>query len=293
MKYLIIIGLLLYIRTSGWAQSNDTFRVYFPFNDSLVGKEATSYIDSLLESNTLIPGQKLIILGYADYVGGVRYNESLSMARATKVKDFLLASGFEMNDIMLYVGKGKIDRAPVDGLIGYNDDRKALIIIDRTPPARDTVPEYIHVEIPLLDTLLFDVPAAALKDTVPFLDYNTIKINETIALRHILFIGGNDIMLDESLPELNKLYEFLNEHKTVTIRIEGHICCNKIDDPYNRTTLSAARAMAVYNYLIDKGIDENRLSHIGYGHTRPLVDPERTEMDRTKNRRVEIRILTK
>ena len=108
MKYLLFAGLLLAFMES-FAQSNDTFRVYFPFNDSLVDKQAGAALDSLLENNVLIPGQKLVILGFTDYVGGKRYNNVLSMARATHVRDYLLSSGFESADIKLSMGMASTD----------------------------------------------------------------------------------------------------------------------------------------------------------------------------------------
>jgi len=293
MKNLLNICILLISFKECYAQSADTFQVYFPFNDSVVSKQSADFLDSLLATSQLVPGERLIILGYADYVGGKRYNEALSLARATKVKDFLLESGFEKGEIKLLIGMGKIDRAPVNGNLGYEDDRKVQIIRDVEAMKDTSPPVNVIKEIPPLDTLFFETPAPAIKDTVAELDYGKLNVGETARLNHILFIGGTDIFLDEATPELQRLYEFMNTYKMVTIRIEGHICCNKIDDPFNGTTLSTARAIAVYNYLIYKGISKFRLEYKGFGHSRPLADPEITEADRMRNRRVEIRILRK
>ena len=49
----------------------------------------------------------------------------------------------------------------------------------------------------------------------------------------------------------------------------------------------------IYDILIEKGIDETRMEYLGFGKTRPLVWPEKTEEDENRNRRVEIRILKK
>ena len=54
--------------------------------------------------------------------------------------------------------------------------------------------------------------------------------------------------------------------------------------------LSESRALAVMNYLLQKGIDKNRLDYAGYGETRPITDNDSPE-SRDKNRRVEVKVL--
>lgn len=54
--------------------------------------------------------------------------------------------------------------------------------------------------------------------------------------------------------------------------------------------LSKARAEAVRNYLISKGITPHRVIAKGYGETQP-ISPNTTEAGRQKNRRTEVRIL--
>jgi len=54
--------------------------------------------------------------------------------------------------------------------------------------------------------------------------------------------------------------------------------------------LSEKRALSVYNYLIEKGIEKNRLVPIGYGQAKPLAD-NATDEGRQKNRRIEFQII--
>ncbi len=76
--------------------------------------------------------------------------------------------------------------------------------------------------------------------------------------------------------------------------MEGHT--DNRENPLNsrhedRWALSAARAVNVLKYLIEKGkISGNRLSAVGYGDSRP-VKPNEKEADRRTNRRVEIVIV--
>jgi outer membrane protein OmpA-like peptidoglycan-associated protein len=64
-----------------------------------------------------------------------------------------------------------------------------------------------------------------------------------------------------------------------------------IDDDTGREELSVNRAAIVRQYLIDHGIEKDRLSFVGFGHHYPLVPIERNEDDANKNRRVEIRVV--
>ena len=69
-----------------------------------------------------------------------------------------------------------------------------------------------------------------------------------------------------------------------TIRVEGHT--DNVGDGNRNLRLSEARARAVMNYLVARGVPEERLSAQGFGAQKPLVD-NGTEAGRAKNRRVE------
>tara|TARA_B100000795_G_C22648378_1_gene379281 strand:+ start:648 stop:797 length:150 start_codon:yes stop_codon:yes gene_type:complete len=48
--------------------------------------------------------------------------------------------------------------------------------------------------------------------------------------------------------------------------------------------------MFVKNFLINNNVDPNRLSTIGYGESKPVLDNDSDE-SRTENRRVEINLI--
>jgi outer membrane protein OmpA-like peptidoglycan-associated protein len=266
------------------AQRTDTFKVFFDLNNARITKDAEDHIDKLIFKDKLIHGDKLIILGYADYLGDNHYNDALSAQRASNVRDYLVKSGFRKEDITICIGKGKIDRALAPDKKGFAADRKVQIIIDRSvavKPQPATPPKVTP-------------PTPTAKTVKKIVD---LKVNETVALNNINFYPGMNIILPESMPEVENLYEVLNEHKNIRIRIEGHVCClgpiEGYDGADSTSGLSYHRAKAIYELLVTKGIHEDRIQYIGLGNMNPVVKEDRTEEDHIKNRRVEIRIISK
>jgi len=98
-----------------------------------------------------------------------------------------------------------------------------------------------------------------------------------------------DAALDsKSKPTLDRLVKIANECPTFKISIEGHTDSEGI--PERNDPLSERRAQAVVDYLVDAGVDPDRLSSIGYGAERPIADNETAE-GRAKNRRIEFKVL--
>lgn len=108
-----------------------------------------------------------------------------------------------------------------------------------------------------------------------------------------LFHPGSDEIRVGAMPVLDTIAKVLGDGDEV-ISVEGHT--DNLENPLNsrhkdRWALSAARAVNVLKYLIQKGkIVGSRLSAVGYGDSRP-VKPNEKEADRRINRRVEIVIV--
>lgn len=111
------------------------------------------------------------------------------------------------------------------------------------------------------------------------------EIGKKIVLEQVYFATNKSELLQASFEELNALLRYLNEHEKASITITGHTD-NKGEEVANET-LSELRAEAVANYLIEKGIDSERIQFKGFGSRKPLTESE-TEEGRGKNRRVEI-----
>ena len=126
-------------------------------------------------------------------------------------------------------------------------------------------------------------------DTIvePKQDFTLLKQGETLSLDRVMFDFGEIKWLPSSEDELENLYKFLKENPDTKIEIIGYTD-NVGTEKYN-VELSLARAKAIANYLIQRGIAEDRLKYIGKGSANPVSD-NNTEEGREKNRRVEIKI---
>jgi chemotaxis protein MotB len=114
----------------------------------------------------------------------------------------------------------------------------------------------------------------------------------TITIKsNLLFKSGSDEFAPESRAVLESLARVFSEIDN-PVAITGHTDSIPYEGApfYSNWALSAARAVAVVNYLAGKGIDYERLSAYGMGAQRPMTSNS-DAYGRALNRRVEITIL--
>ena len=114
----------------------------------------------------------------------------------------------------------------------------------------------------------------------------------------VLFDSGAAELKPEATPQLDKLADALKHLETKIppdiawiMRVDGHTDIKPITNanfPSN-WELSAARAISVVRYLIDKGVPPNRLVAAGFGEFQPL-DTADSEDALRKNRRIELKL---
>jgi outer membrane protein OmpA-like peptidoglycan-associated protein len=102
------------------------------------------------------------------------------------------------------------------------------------------------------------------------------------------FDTGKSDLRQESFPELEKLLQMMKENPKMVIEVEGHTDNRGASKP--NQVLSENRAKAVHDWLVERGIESNRVSHIGYGETMPCAT-NNTDQGRQLNRRIEVAIM--
>jgi outer membrane protein OmpA-like peptidoglycan-associated protein len=127
------------------------------------------------------------------------------------------------------------------------------------------------------------IPGPASNHGCPEIKAAVRKIFEK-ALRGIQFETGKDVIKPISFPILDQIVKIMNENPDYLINISGHT--DNIGTAEKNQILSEKRANAVKNYLVKKGVKEDRITVKGFGDTVPVAD-NKTPKGRTLNRRVE------
>ncbi len=107
------------------------------------------------------------------------------------------------------------------------------------------------------------------------------------AAKNIFFITGSAKLSSKSNAALNQVAKILTDDANLKLSIEGHT--DNVGKPDYNMTLSDNRANSVKQYLLNKGIDESRLTAQGFGLTQPVAT-NKTAAGRAKNRRVQMKL---
>lgn len=124
-------------------------------------------------------------------------------------------------------------------------------------------------------------------------EMRTVTINEPIRLDNIYYDFDKANILPESEPSLNEIFKLMEQYKDMVIELSAHTD-SRGNNAYN-LNLSQRRAESAKNFLLNKGIADNRIIAKGYGETQILngcVDGvECTEEEHQFNRRTEFKII--
>lgn len=256
MKYLLFI-MVIVAATTLTAQEKQ-FSVYFDFDVDTLNSVQAKAFDRWITANRSTAITRLE--GYADSTGLDTYNFNLSIRRIAHISTKLVVGEYGATSLNLkpfgetrsQTGPNAMNRRVT---IYYNN-----VVTDSAKPA---------------ETELSKAVASARK-------------GDRLKLPNMNFYNYSDIILPESRPVLNDLLAILKATPKLSIEIQGHICCQvkELDD------ISLKRAVAVYRFLVNNGIDKGRLSYKSFGSSRPIYRlPEKNEAEKIANRRVEIEIL--
>jgi len=110
----------------------------------------------------------------------------------------------------------------------------------------------------------------------------------TGVIQGIEFDRGKATIRKTSVKTLSKAVEVLKKFPTVRVEISGHTS-SEGDAAFNQK-LSEDRAAAVKTWIVDHGVEQDRIQTRGAGSSEPLED-NKTAKGREKNRRIEFKLL--
>jgi outer membrane protein OmpA-like peptidoglycan-associated protein len=110
----------------------------------------------------------------------------------------------------------------------------------------------------------------------------------TTTINPIRYAKGDANVTNQQTRVLNEVQQVLKIFPNASFEIVGHTCDLGIAE--QNIDLSQRRAKSLYDFLLSKGIKEDRLKHRGMGQSEPAV-PNTNEANRRQNRRVEVEIL--
>lgn len=155
------------------------------------------------------------------------------------------------------------------------------------PPARD--PRVVETPPPPQEELPEATPPKPERKIVlGGKEVGEVREGATIRIDKLFFESNKAIIKEESYETLDEVYQLLQSLPDVIVEIGGH--SNGLAGTSFANKLSTDRARSVADYLIQKGVDRDRLRSRGYGKTQPIASNESLQ-GRQQNQRVEIKII--
>ncbi len=319
-KFILCAACTLFINCIYSQVNSANVSVHFAFDKYDINATDLSALKNFKQTHPNI--ESVIIDGYADPVGTDEYNYSLSQRRCNAVKQALDYDESKTEVILKITAHGEKDLLfqtnPENRVVIVAVNQKKEVTQEQSKPAEPApIEEPVEPKQQVTDTVAVATPQPAAKtDAVvqsisstpkEFGDDNSglikqlenSKVGESVVLSEIHFEQARHVLLNSSKPALNAMLNALKTLPTLQLEIQGHMCC---DDPLTvdgfdidtkEFMLSYNRAKAVYDFMVENGIDASRLTYKGYGTRKRIVNPEVTDEDRDKNRRVEFLITKK
>ena len=116
-----------------------------------------------------------------------------------------------------------------------------------------------------------------------------IEKDKIFVLENIYYDLDKSEIREDAARELDKLVTILKDNPELIIELSSHTDSRQTDD-YNKK-LSQRRAKSAVDYLVSQGIESKRLTAVGYGESRLIIQDAQTEEEHQVNRRTEFKIL--
>ena len=124
------------------------------------------------------------------------------------------------------------------------------------------------------------------------LSLDELIIEKPIVIENIYYDYDKWFIREDAKPELDKLVKIMEDNPRIIVELSSHTD-SRASGRYN-IVLSDKRAHAAVEYILTKGISQDRISAKGYGETKLLNDckdnVECTEEQHQINRRTEFKV---
>ncbi len=145
-----------------------------------------------------------------------------------------------------------------------------------------TPPGWMHLEVSNGNKNIYITNFRIAKGAVPL--YDRMMSDGKFITYGITFDVGKSTIKPESMGEINRIVQLMNENPDLKFSVEGHT--DSTGNAASNQTLSEARSQAIVAKLVEMGIAADRLTAVGKGQNNPIAD-NGTDEGRAKNRRVE------
>jgi outer membrane protein OmpA-like peptidoglycan-associated protein len=102
----------------------------------------------------------------------------------------------------------------------------------------------------------------------------------------VLFVFDSADLDPAGRSALDRMAEVINDYRKTAVVVQGHT------DPGGSQDLSSRQADSVRRYLVDRGVEPERITAVGYGDAAPLAGND-TGPGRERNRRVDVLLKAK
>ena len=228
------------------------------------------------------PDLKIQISGHTDRSGNEQTNKKLSKSRAKFVYDHLIAKGISPNRLS-FIGYGSAKPA-------YSNRTK-----DGRAANRRIEVKILSKKAESMDNLVDETPVVSensleMHANSSLIDFEKKEIGEAVILKHVLFEPNMIELTVTSKIQADTLVDVLKRNPELSLEVFGYTDKSGIED--KNVVLSKNRAKALHDYLIEKGIDSNRLYYSGCGSDNPIAS-NKYRWGRDINRRIEVVIIKK